>query len=198
MPSCANHPDVITGLGVCTSCGGTFCSSCYITLQGRTICAGCKGSTVQDIKSNVTDDLELAGTGTRFAAQFIDGMLMMVVFFVTAFAFTAATGGKGGNAMASTIMTLVLLPLVGFTTYEALMLQHRGGQTLGKMACKIRVVRVDGGELGAGQCWGRALARVLLQITRIGGLIDALMIFSENRATLHDRMAKTRVINWRR
>ena len=81
--------------------------------------------------------------------------------------------------------------------YEALMLTAFG-QTLGKMAMGIRVVQSDGSKIQPGQAWKRGILRNVLQITQIGGLIDALMIFSGNRATLHDRFATTAVVVGRR
>jgi uncharacterized RDD family membrane protein YckC len=98
--------------------------------------------------------------------------------------------------MVSLILEIVLglgLPIM----YEALMLAKRG-QTLGKMALKIKVVRDDGSDISAGQAWGRALSRSLMGITIILGFIDIIMIFSGTRTCLHDRMAKTRVVNWKR
>ncbi len=74
------------------------------------------------------------------------------------------------------------------------MLSSFNGQTLGKKALGIRVVSPDGSPVTAKQAWGRGLARTLMQLTRILGLIDTLMIFSKPRTTLHDRIAKTRVV----
>jgi len=63
------------------------------------------------------------------------------------------------------------------------------------MALKLRVVRPDGNRISAGQAWGRALSRSLLSFTRILGIVDVLMVFSSEGRTLHDRLAKTRVIS---
>lgn len=198
MPSCANHPDVVSSLAVCSTCGGSFCPSCVISLQGKTICAGCKGDAVQDIKSNAIDGLELAGRGARLGAQMIDGILMTVAVFpiLITVGLMSFTDPKINESVLSQIVSN-LLPVTLLCIYEALMLKSRG-QTLGKMLLKIKVVQLDSSDLTTAQCWKRAIVRSLLAITQIGGIIDALMIFSAKRDTLHDRFAKTRVVAWKR
>ncbi len=198
MPTCANHPDIVSGLAVCSTCGGSFCPNCIISLQGKTVCAGCKGGVVQDIKSNASDGLDMAGRGARFGAQFVDGLLMMLSVFpiLMVIGMWSLTDPKVNQQLAAQIVTN-LLPAILFCAYEALMLQSRG-QTLGKMVAKIKVVQADGSDLTTAQCWKRAGSRSLLAITQIGGIIDILMIFSANRQCLHDRIAKTRVVNWKR
>jgi uncharacterized RDD family membrane protein YckC len=65
------------------------------------------------------------------------------------------------------------------------------GQTLGKMAFQIRVVRMDGGPLSFGQSVGRYFATFLSTITLFIGFIMA-GVRSDKRA-LHDLLAGTRV-----
>ena len=199
MP-CVNHPDVIADLSVCSRCGKEFCGDCVITLQGKTICAGCKGERVQDIKSgSVLEDLDMAGRGARLGSAIIDGLVMMALILPPLFAYGAfsVTTGKTVATDASEVVLITVFPLLIGVLYEALMLTWRG-QTLGKMAVKIKVVRPDGSDISGGQAWGRAVSRTLMGATRILGFIDVLMIFSKPRTTLHDRIAKTRVINWKR
>lgn len=198
MPSCANHPDIVSGLAVCSTCGGSFCPSCIISLQGRTVCAGCKGGVVQDIKSNAIEGLELAGRGARFGAQFIDGLLLIAAFLplLLVLGLMSFTNQAVNQAIMAQVVSNLLPPIL-LTVYEALMLKSRG-QTLGKIVAKIKVVQSDGSDLTTAQCWKRAASRGILAITQIGGVIDILMIFSAGRLCLHDRIAKTRVVNWKR
>jgi uncharacterized RDD family membrane protein YckC len=69
-----------------------------------------------------------------------------------------------------------------------------GGQTVGKKALSIKVVTAEGAEITPGQAWGRAASRLLIGI--FCWPIDYLVAFGEERTTLHDMMAKTRVVNW--
>jgi uncharacterized RDD family membrane protein YckC len=66
-----------------------------------------------------------------------------------------------------------------------------GGQTIGKMAARIRVVTEDGRNPGATQAATRTLAGALTALTFGVGFLPALG--GEHKA-LHDRLAHTRVI----
>src|SRR5262249_61968908 len=99
--------------------------------------------------------------------------------------------GRGGGTV---VMSVGMV--VGVVAYEGLM-PPRGGQALGKMAVRIRVVSSDGSPVRVGQAWGRAMTRAVLGYIPGVGLVDALMVFSEGRRTLHDRAASTRVVQAR-
>lgn len=197
MP-CVNHPEVVAGMTACSRCGRDFCENCIITLRGQPVCAGCKAEQVQDIKSGATGGLELASRGARLGAAILDSLIAMAVFLPLMFLFGAFNAERLGEAQGPGMFLIQnVLPTVVIVVYEALMLGAYG-QTLGKMALKIKVVRADETPISGGQAWGRAVSRGLMGLTQILGLIDSLMIFSKNRATLHDRIAKTAVVNWRR
>ena len=68
------------------------------------------------------------------------------------------------------------------------------GQTLGKMAMKVKVVAADGAELTTGQAWGREITRSILGFLYIVDYLPAF--FTKEKTTLHDLAAKTRVVNW--
>ncbi len=200
MP-CANHPDVVTGLAACTRCGRDFCTDCVISLRGQTVCSACKSEVVQDVKSGTVDgDLDLASRGARFAAAFIDGLLYLLPLAVIMIPMIEEAAKHPVPVSSSPTMNFgwqnFVVPAIA-TCYEGLMLA-KWGQTLGKMALKIKVVRSDGEPISAGQAWGRGLSRGLMAITQIVGFVDIVMIFSGPRTCLHDRFAKTKVVNWKR
>jgi uncharacterized RDD family membrane protein YckC len=86
-----------------------------------------------------------------------------------------------------------LIPTVINIAYQALMLAARG-QTLGKMALKVKVVGADGSDLSTGQAWGREVMRAILGFLYIVDYLPAF--FMKEKTTLHDLVAKTRVVNW--
>ena len=81
--------------------------------------------------------------------------------------------------------------LLGFAYY--IVFTGRGGQTPGKMALRIKVIRRDGREIG----YGRAALREVIG-KFVSGIILCIgylmVVFDEQKQGLHDRMADTYVI----
>ena len=75
--------------------------------------------------------------------------------------------------------------------YHTLLLAWRG-QTLGKIAVHIRVVRPDGGKLTLGQSFVRSLGYPISALPLFLGFLVAFK--SANRRTLHDMIAGTMVV----
>lgn len=67
-----------------------------------------------------------------------------------------------------------------------------GGQTIGKMAARIRVVAEDGRGLDPARAIQRTLAGALSVVTL--GLAFVPAVLSSDRRALHDRLARTRVV----
>ena len=76
---------------------------------------------------------------------------------------------------------------LGLIVYEGLMLGARG-QTVGKMALKIKVVAETGETVTSGQAWGRALAKMI-------PFAQLVALFNNDRKGIHDMLARTRVVN---
>lgn len=194
--ACRNHPDAVEGLRYCSRCGQTFCPDCLVTIRGNTFCASCKAEQMRDLASGVNQNaLELASIGRRFGALFIDGLLLSVPMIIIIFALIfASVSGKNNNFNPIWIQPAALLVIALYVVYEALMLAARG-QTLGKMAMKVKVVRIDGTPISTGQAWGRALMRqILASCLSIFNYLPAF--FTKDRTCLHDLVANTRVVNW--
>ncbi len=197
MLTCTNHPEVSQGAVTCRRCHKPFCRNCVVFLKGGPVCADCKVETVRDVQSGVSaGGVELATIGRRFGAHFLDNLLMQCVAGVGgALLGIVLVGGTAGNAgqaeaeMASNIATLFALVLL--VVYDGVMLQMRG-QTLGKMAAHVKVVSAEGGEITPGQAWTRAAMKMILGLCF--GLTFIVAFFSPERLTLHDRIAKTKVV----
>lgn len=203
---CVNHPAITTGLAPCSACGVFHCPDCLVLLQGRPLCAACKSATLRDVRSGTQGSgLPLADIGMRFLAQLVDGFILGLgtLLVVLAVGGTAGllAGGKGDEAMMAGVLagyaTLFLLMPVQLL-YEALMLM-RYGQTLGKMACGLRVVSADGSRISTGQAFGRAAVRMGLGLLScIGILVDYVPAFTTpERTCTHDVAARTRVVSAR-
>jgi uncharacterized RDD family membrane protein YckC len=66
------------------------------------------------------------------------------------------------------------------------------GATLGKMACKIKIVVADGSSVTYLRAFGRHFGKWLSSI--ILGIGFIMAAFDEEKRTLHDRICETRVI----
>jgi uncharacterized RDD family membrane protein YckC len=118
-----------------------------------------------------------AGFWRRFAAAFIDGILLGIVSFIL----QSILGNTGS------VLTL-LIGIVYYTYFHG-----STGQTPGDAALSIRVVDKDGGgSIG----YGRAFVRWLVSI--ISGLVFLLgylwMLWDSEKQTWHDKAANDVVV----
>lgn len=189
---CRNHVDVTQGLRRCARCGGAFCQDCLVTIQNKPYCAMCKQEHLLDVRSGVDrSTLTFATVLKRFGAIIVDGLIINIPMYIVmmGFIFTAA----GASEEPSPLINLIAIPFMfAHMVYEGLMFQLKDGQTLGKMALKVKVVRPDGSSISTGQAWGRAALKLVLGCLWIVDYIPAL--FTRERTTIHDLVAGTRVV----
>jgi uncharacterized RDD family membrane protein YckC len=205
MP-CKNHPLVEDRLTRCAVCTEAFCPDCIVAVGGVPYCMDCKSELVLDLLSGVPFlSLDMASISRRFAAMFLDGLILslpLIIMVLLMVLPTLASGSDPGSLeklfpalpLLNGVLTLVWMALI--VAYEGLMLSLMKGQTLGKKALHLRVVTAEGNPISRGQAWGRALSRQLFGLVPCLGLIDYLVAFGSERTCVHDILAKTRVINW--
>jgi uncharacterized RDD family membrane protein YckC len=182
---------------VCAECGGVFNAEDTIAYGNARVCAACKPKFIQKLSEGArlnVNDLAYAGFWTRFAAVLIDGVIL---FFVNAgigfvagvgFASTLRTPSPGFIVLQAIVMLINLCIGVG---YEVILI-GKYGATVGKMACKIKVVTAQGGNVSYLLALGRYFAKMLSGlILGIGYLMAA---FDDEKRALHDRICDTRVI----
>ncbi len=134
--------------------------------------------------------LTYQGIGTRFVAQIVDGIVLLIVNYAlgAAIAGTPSYDFYGPEAY----------PLLGagsliFLAYFVI-LEGMRGATIGKMVMKIKVVREDGSPCGLGPAVIRNILRIVdaLPFLYIIGII--FISRSDKKQRLGDRIAKTVVI----
>jgi uncharacterized RDD family membrane protein YckC len=216
----SNAPPPRVGDVVCWQCGKMFSKDEVITIGEGSVCAACKPIYLQRLKegARVAGAQEYAGFWIRFAAKFIDGIIVAVVVFVPLIIFVvvlsastsrsaqggfgafppeypgwAGTGAIFGQAIAGQALNLLAqLILVAVRTAYSTFFLGKFGATPGKMVFKLTVVDASGGKIGYGRAFGRSCAEILSQlICAIGYIIAA---FDEQKRALHDHMCNTRVI----
>ncbi len=154
---------------------------------------------------NVTLEYEVASLGDRILATLIDYVLLFAWGVLWAVVFTSlangsrATGattdwGSAGGILAIVIIAVILTPYVFYFLLSEIFFN---GQTLGKKARDIRVVRLD----GTAPRLGDYLLRWLLRIVDFGfggGMVAIITIAINGRGQrLGDMAAGTTVISVR-
>ena len=134
----------------------------------------------------------LAGPGARLGARILDGLITGTAAIVVLLAGVIASAATDSNV----VFYLTLAAVVaGLIVYEVGMTATTG-QTLGKQAVKIKVIRVDNGQPPG---WGKSALRYVVPglcgIIPFGGLICyASLTWDNNRQGWHDKAATTYVV----
>ena len=139
---------------------------------------------------NVTLEYETASVGDRLLATLIDYTLYGVWFIFCA-VLSTQLHLELGNSVG---VVLVLLP----TTFYFLVCElWFNGQTLGKKARDLRVVRLDGTQAGLGDYLLRWLLRPIEILGSFGGLAILTILLNGRGQRLGDMAAGTTVIHLR-
>lgn len=133
-----------------------------------------------------------ASCGSRFASFLLDAALVMLVLLPLILSITVFEPRSKG---ADSTFFISFFGIIALGTYQMVLLS-RTGQTLGKKALNIRIVRsIDGGNPGFRRAVGlRFLVNVLMWMVPIYALLDVLYIFSKEQRCLHDLLAGTKVV----
>jgi uncharacterized RDD family membrane protein YckC len=204
---------------VCAECGNIFAKENMIRYGNSWVCANCKPAFVQKLAEGArinTGELRYAGFWIRFAAKFLDGLILgivviipvMVVFVLMAVRMPGSNGSQSHltgdislHAATSTGMPDILANIFGVFVQLILIAANavyagffvgKYGATPGKMACKLIVVDTAGQKISYGRAFGRGFAEILSRIVcNIGYIIAA---FDSQKRALHDHICGTRVI----
>lgn len=151
-----------------------------------------------------------AGFWRRVLAYLLDAILGWIVFFPLSLLMGVGMFGTsphiytGNDPEAASraaqaalsalpgLMLFVLVEMVAFWLYCALMESSKNQGTLGKMALGLRVTDLDGNRITFGRATGRYFAKVLSSITLCIGFMMAG--FTQKKQGLHDLVANTLVL----
>jgi uncharacterized RDD family membrane protein YckC len=181
-------------MGSCSQCGRRFPESDLLTFENRRICAACKPAFVQKIREGVSvGDMVYAGFWIRFAAKFIDGIILgiinMIIGFVTTSSMIAAPTDP--IAIMRGAMFSGLFQFCVQAAYTSFFL-GKFSATPGKMVCGLKVISPDNEPISYLRGFGRCCAEILSgMILAIGYLMAA---WDPEKRALHDRICNTRVV----
>ena len=130
-------------------------------------------------------EVELAGLVERLAANLIDSFLLILPMIIVAIVLAS-----GGRALPHQLLQFVFLAIP--VAYHWYFWTRRDGQTPGKFALGIRVIRTDGDAISDVDALIRAIGYHVSSMLFGLGFIWAL--FSAKNQTWHDIMARTYVV----
>jgi uncharacterized RDD family membrane protein YckC len=183
---------------VCAECGKIFPIEETIRHGSVRICANCKPVFMQKLAEGAqinTGEMRYARILTRFAALLLDGLILgginMCIGLLVGLSVGHAPGAPSAGFIALQFILIGIELAIGIT-YEVVLI-GKYGATLGKMACKIKVVTADGGRVSYGRAFGRYFSKMLSGFACLLGYIIAIFDNPQKRA-LHDRICNTRVV----
>jgi uncharacterized RDD family membrane protein YckC len=155
---------------------------------------------VQDVL-DPTLEIGLADRGTRLGAKLLDGLIIGAAVYlpvIVAAVMGTATPGTSETGSEAVLGGGLMVALVGFVVWLGftIKLMAANGQSIGKKACGIKVVRRDGSRAALSRLiLLRNVVNIGLSVIPLYGLVDALFIFGEARRCVHDYIADTIVVN---
>ena len=151
---------------------------------------------------NVTLEYEVASVGDRLVAALLD-YLVLLAYGVLLGLLVRAAGGDDGKAInyhdpAELVgVAIAALMLAPFICYFLVCEIFFNGQTLGKKARHIRVMRLDGTPPRLGDYFLRWLLRPIEIISTAGGLATIVVLLNGRGQRLGDLLAGTTVLSLR-
>jgi uncharacterized RDD family membrane protein YckC len=164
------------------------------------------GGPAPEFMGGPADRPALASWGSRVVAQIIDGIIIAigaVVLFalLAALGLTVDTDGGAAAFVVAAMLSVLSFSIVALL-YAPILMSRTNGQTLGRMAVNIRVIRADGRPM---TFWFAVLREIVVKSLLFGvissftfgiaSLLDILWpLWDEENRALHDFVVNTRVI----
>ncbi len=145
--------------------------------------------------NNVTIQYELASVGQRLLALMLDLAIVFVYAILISFIIGGVLSGAsfgGGSDLAQIVVYLLYMPVIMF--YNLFCEVFFNGQTIGKKALQIRVVKVSGEPPTLGDYFIRWTYRLLDIIMSVGAIAAVFVSSSEKSQRLGDMAANTTVV----
>ena len=157
---------------------------------------------VAHVEDVATGEVTLGSRWMRLGASIIDGLIsacaIWLVSMLPVFHFLVE---RRDDAWSNSVWRPYPM-LLGFCIFLIIQgwLLVTKGQTVGKLICKLRIVRTDGSKPEAWRLLGlRYGVGVVLSmnttVSMIYSLLDGLLVFRASRQCLHDTIADTKVIS---
>ena len=174
----------------------TTCSKCGRTNPAEArFCTDCGSSLSSEPDASSPQQL-LATRGSRLVAKLIDWAVFVapiILFFIPSIVAGDAVDAPGFVRIA--LASLGLISILAIAVVQIVLLS-KDGQTIGKKALHIRIVKVSTGQNGGfvPNVLLRGWLNFLIGVIPFYRLVDVLFILRKDRRCIHDLIAATRVI----
>ncbi len=182
----------------CSLCGENFGRHEMVRFGENLVCGECKPAYVQMLQQGETQptDMRYAGFWVRFAAKFIDGIVLWILLMPFSMFFTSTMNfdPNSPEAVSSAMSGIGIMYLVQIIIPAALTCFFLGKfqATPGKMALGLIVVSPERGQISYMRALGRHFSEWISSLIFAIGYIMAA--FDDEKRSLHDRICSTRVI----
>ncbi|MEZ4993986.1 MAG: RDD family protein [Saprospiraceae bacterium] len=146
---------------------------------------------------NVTIEYDAATLWERLVASLIDGIIVIAMYLFITLVIISAIGSDPTESDQGWFLLIGLLPATGLMLYHFLSEILANGQTWGKKAMGVKVIRLDGKEAGLSDSLLRAVFYIVDGILTLGILGSLLIVSTAKRQRLGDMTANTTVIKLR-
>ncbi|HYR85744.1 MAG TPA: RDD family protein [Terriglobia bacterium] len=182
----------------CAECGSFFAPDDMIRHGNVFVCANCKPRFMQKLAEGAeihTGEMRYAGFWLRLAGVLLDGIILLVansaLQLIVVYALSQSFFTTPDSSAVILFLVLYLIQLAISISYETILI-GKYGATVGKMACKIKVITADGGRVSYLRAVARYFAKFLSGIILLIGYIMAA--FDPEKRAMHDRICNTRVV----
>ncbi|WP_083553156.1 RDD family protein [Syntrophotalea acetylenivorans] len=170
------------------------CTACNLRQKAADRCRNCGLTLVAHALPDGAKVQEYAGFWLRVVASLLDSVVVFILQLVCGGILIASGGLLGGLDSADgtvAMVTWLFTTVLGLAYY--VIFTGSCGQTLGKMALRIKVIRKDGGDLGYGgatlrETIGKFVSGIIL------GIGYLMVAFDERKQGLHDKIAGSYVV----
>ena len=141
------------------------------------------------MQENATSQPKIPGIWRRLAAMLYESFLILAVLMAAGFVYIPLFGNADGPLEKAVFQLYLLIVLMIYF----LVFWTRGGQTLAMKTWRIRLTNLSGANISLPQ----GILRFFLAIISLGllGVGFLWMFFDPQKQFLHDRLAKTQLIN---
>lgn len=138
---------------------------------------------------NVVLQYELAGLKDRAMAFLLDAVVIVVGFSILV---TIGTLFVGESESSATVMVFIVTGI--FMFYSLLFETLNNGQSIGKMALRIQVIKVAGGKITFSDYVARWIFRLIDIYFSLGAIASILVVSSAKGQRIGDVVANTAVV----